>query len=348
MINKLLCALILLVASLSITTIAQEDFAYLRVMQLSFIPEESSIINVSIDDLPVFENVSFPFASPYIELAPGDHTLTASIVENADAMASTTITLQAHNRYTLIVEGDYSQDAVQFIIIDESHLPLDETGGVAIVVNLTPETVDYRVNGELLLSAIEPEQVALVALPIGELSTTATISGDSDNLIFEQDFGAVPDRILITVLRVSSNGDIQQLFAQSSRATIAEYLLSLEGAEAFADALRSQTAQALEQADDGAYTMFLPTGNAIEALGDAIPTNPAELETWVANHITLADLPPYDLVGTESLTMLSGNTVSLQFADTESGWWEIEGAPIWSDVRFADGVVYVIDGVIEM
>jgi len=52
-------------------------------------------------------------------------------------------------------------------------------------------------------------------------------------------------------------------------------------------------------------------------------------------------LPSYD-----TLTTLAGAVVSLNFGATDSGYWEIEGAPILWDLRLADGVIYAIDGVV--
>jgi len=342
----LLLILMFILGTNALGFMAQEESVQLRVMQLSFIPAQSAMIDIRINNEIAFEGVRFPFTTPYVDLPPGEHTLTTTIVDNTDATASTSFTLEAGTHYTIIVEGDYSEDAVQFIIIDEADLPRDETGSAAVVVNLTPESLDYVVNNEIAMTDIEPEEFRSATLPEGYLSTAVTITGNMSEVLFEQEFTAVPELTLITVLRTSSTGDLQRLFARSSSATIAEYLLSIDGVEPFADAVNSQTSRAVAQSESGAYTFFQPTGDAIDALGDEAPTDPTELEEWVANHITLADLPPYELLGFESLPMLSSNTVSLQFEGTEGGWWEIEGAPIWWDIRFVDGMVYIIDGVI--
>ncbi len=70
------------------------------------------------------------------------------------------------------------------------------------------------------------------------------------------------------------------------------------------------------------------------------------LEALLAGHIVAENLPPYLLLGRNTLTTLAGSAVSLAFTGTASGYWEIEGAPIMWDVRLANGVIYAIDGVI--
>lgn len=101
-------------------------------------------------------------------------------------------------------------------------------------------------------------------------------------------------------------------------------------------------------ADDGAYSLFLPVNGVVEDLTAAnlIPDD-AQLGDLFATHIATENLPPYALLQNETLTMLSGNTVSLNFGVTDSGYWEIEGVAILWDVRLANGVIYGIDGVIN-
>lgn len=344
---KKLTVLLLLVICFANVTIAQEDNpVQLRMMSLAFGSEGSPFIAMQIDDAIVFESLIWPFATPYIELAPGEHTLTASLIENEDAVASTDLDLEPDGRYTVIVEGDYRDDTVRFVVVDETDLPLDETGSAAIVVNLATEPVDYIVNDDILLTGVPAGEYRSAPLPQTSITTAVTFTDNANETPLSQGFDLRPNLTLLTVVRLSDSGDLQRFTRSASTATIADYVLGLEGAIPFADAIANQLNVATTTTETGAYTLFVPTGDAIAELGDAIPTSQDALEALVANHITLSDLPPYELVGRESLDMLSGNTAMLQFGETESGWWEIEGAPIWSNIRFADGIVYIIDGVI--
>lgn len=319
--------------------------ANVRVVQLSFVREGSFTIDVDIDNTLVFEDLSFPFSTPYISLSPGEHILTTSLLET-DLTDSTTLSLEEGHQYTVIVQGDYGQDAVQYMLVDETDLPVDETGSVAIVANLTTTSIDFLVDEENMIEALEAGSYAIISLPEdAETYTTApiddpdidTVTGDLDNL---------SNITLITVALRSDNGQIQNIQHHSSTLTIAEHMLSFENAAPFADAITTMTTQAAQSSEDGTFTAFIPTEDAlIESLA-TLPTDLAEQEVWVANHITLANLAPYQLRANGSLTMLSGNTVSLVFQDTESGYWEIEGAPIWWDIRLTDGVIYIIDGLL--
>lgn len=94
--------------------------------------------------------------------------------------------------------------------------------------------------------------------------------------------------------------------------------------------------------------MFLPVNGVVDDLIAAnLILDAGQLGDLFAAHITAQNLPPYALPQHETLTMLTGNTVSLNFGVTNTGYWEIEGVPILWDVRLADGVIYGIDGVIS-
>jgi len=339
---KKLTVLLLLLICFTVQINAQEDPARLRIMQLSFVPEVSSTIDIRIEDELVFELVSWPFTTPYLELVPGEHTLTTTTVDAEGISASTTLMLESGHDYVVIVEGDYSKDAVQFVVIDETDAPRDETGSVALIVNLTPEPVTYSVNDEVLIERIPPGEHRFAALPQDFLSVSAAYVDAPDEPIYEREIDAVLDLSLLNVLRVTAAGDPQGFLQRTSPATIAEFLLTFEEAALFGDALITQLEAA---AASGTYTLFAPTVDALLAM-EEVPTNPDDLVAFITGHIALADIPPYDLIWRDSVTMFNGNVASVDTVETDSGFWEIEGVPIWFDVRFADGTVYVIDGVI--
>lgn len=323
---------------------AQEESAHLRIMNLSFIPQVSSTVDVSIDATVVFDGLSFPFSTPYVELLPGEHQLTTSIIDDDDASATTTVTLESDHHYVLIVEGDYREDMVQFLLIDETDLPLAETGNVAIIANLTPSEIDFNIDEILTLENLEHGTAQIIAVKDEMFSMVITPSGEPDTIAYSMNMNGVSSDVTLIAVRENED-DLQIIFDHFTRLKIAEYILSLEGVAPFSDALSHQLDIASSLAENGAYTMFLPTINAINTF-DAIPNETEALEQLIANHITLADIPPYELPNNQTLTMLNDTVTSLQFMDTNSGYWEIEDVPISSNIRLADGVIYIIDGII--
>ncbi|MFP4247793.1 MAG: fasciclin domain-containing protein [Halochromatium sp.] len=120
-------------------------------------------------------------------------------------------------------------------------------------------------------------------------------------------------------------------------------------------ALFSRFEQAIEQAgmddvleEDGPFTLFLPTNAAFDALPDdqrqALRQDPQALADLVSNHVARARLGITDLMQTEQIDALSGETLELS---TPAARLSIGGAEILrSDLVAGNGVVHVIDRVI--
>jgi uncharacterized surface protein with fasciclin (FAS1) repeats len=158
----------------------------------------------------------------------------------------------------------------------------------------------------------------------------------------------LPDTAVLAVASGKSPDDFYLFLHRSSELTVSEYLSSLAGTPDFgSSASLFQRAGLLEDlVDKDAVTVFLPFSEVIEGLPEGvIPSDSVQLRDLLSNHVVPANLPPYDLVGNETLQTLNGNMLTLEFSGTESSFWEIEGAPIWWDVPLANGVVYSIDGV---
>lgn len=345
MVKRLLTAMLLL-GAVSVS-LAQDNSARLRVMQLSYLPDSSASADILLDDRPIFESVSYPFATDYVEAAPGDHRLTTTIV-GSESSASTALTLESGRSYSVVVEGDYT-DNVRFIIIDETDLQLEATGSAAIVVNLTPDALDISIGDDAAPESISAGGHGFIRLPDGEFNATVTMAGAPDEVLYADSFVPLPNTTLLVAALRSSSGDFYTVFHRSSTLTIAEYLQAFGERAPFSGIAGEIAATDLldSLAGDGAFTLFLPTDEVLDGLpADSVPSDPAQRRALLANHVIAESLPPYVLPNHPSLTTLAGSTVTLGFAETASGYWEISGAPILWDVRLANGVIYAIDGII--
>lgn len=344
--KKVFYLLLILLFSITFVQAQGDDPAQLRVMQLSYLPEISAVIDIVLDDALIAENIGWPFATDYVEVAAGEHTLTTAIVDQPDASASTVFILEPGHSYSVIVDGDYSQE-VAFVVLDESELRAEAEGSSAIIVNLTEEPIsNVTIDDARVLSEIPAGDYGFLALPSAE----ATISGMIGDLAYSEVFTPHTNTEFLIAVRLQASGEPQVVYHRSSRLTIAEYLQSIREGAQFARAaeLLVQTDLLASLTDEGTYTLFLPVNDVVDNLTAAnlIP-DAAQLGSLFATHIAAQNLPPYSLPQNETLTMLAGNTISLNFGVTDSGYWEIEGVPILWDIRLADGVIYGIEGVIN-
>ncbi len=344
--KKALYLLLILLFSITFVQAQSDDPAQLRVMQLSYLPELGSAIDVDLDGSIIFEDIGWPFATDYVEIAAGEHKLTTTLVDQPAASASTGITLEAGHSYSVIVDGDYSQQ-IAFVVVEETDLLAEADGSTAIIVNLTEQAIsNVTIDDAPVLSEIPAGDYGFLALPLAE----ATIGGMVGELEYSDIFTPHANTDFLIAVRLQPSGEPQVIYHRSSRLTIADYLQSIHEGAQFARVaeLLAQTDILDSLADDGAYSLFLPVNGVVDDLiaANLIP-DAAQLGGLFATHITTQNLPPYALPQAETLTMLAGNTVSLNFGATASGYWEIEGAPILWDVRLANGVIYGIDSVIN-
>jgi uncharacterized surface protein with fasciclin (FAS1) repeats len=345
MCKKTLFTLLILLCIVSFVHAQGEIPAHLRIMQLSYLPPSGSVINIQLDDSVIFENIGWPFATDYVEVAAGEHTLTTRLVDQPDANASTVITVEADHSYSVIVEGDYSQE-VTFIVVEETDLLADTDGSTAIIVNLTGQSIEnVTINDEPVLNNIPANDSGFFTLP----ETEFDMGGMIGNLSYSETFRPHANTDFLIAVRLMPSGEPQVIYHRSSQLTIAEYLQSIHEGAQFAQAaeLIAQTDILDSLADNGEYTVFLPVNAAVsQALSPGMIPDTAQLGRLFASHVTAQNLPPYVLPQHPTLTTLAGNTVSLNFGQTDSGYWEIEGAPILWDVRLANGVIYGIERVI--
>ncbi|MBK8020601.1 MAG: fasciclin domain-containing protein [Chloroflexi bacterium] len=322
---------------------AQSDEpAMLRVMQLSYVLHVSATIDIRVDEAVIFEGIGFPFATDYVELAPGDHTLTTMIADQRDATATVPIALEPGHRYSVVIEGDYT-DGVTFVTVDETALLAEGGGSSAIIVNLSGQPIsDIAVDGEAALESVGPDSYGLLPLPAKEV----VISGKVGDQTYSETFTPHSNTEFLIAVRQMPSGEPQITYHRSSPLTIAEYLRSIGQGAQFSgivghvggtDLLESLT-------DEGQYTLFLPTNDVLSRL--TIPSDGGVVRDLLLGHVIPQRLPPYDLPDHQSLTTLAGNMVSLDFSETASGYWEIGGVPILWDVRLANGVIYAIDGIV--
>lgn len=344
--RNLILVMVALLFAVSVTSGQNDETARLRVMQLSYLPEISAVIDIVLDDALIFEDISWPFTTDYVEVAAGDHTLTTAIVDQSDASASTVLTLEPGHSYSVIVNGQYSQQVI-FVVVEETELLPEAGGSTAIIINLTEQAIsNVTIDEAPVSSEIPAGDYGFLELPL----TEATIGGMIGDLSYSETFTPHANTDFLIAVRLQPSGEPQVIYHRSSRLTIAEYLQSIHEGAQFARVaeLLAQTDILDSLADGSAYSLFLPVNGVVDNLAAAnrLP-NPAQLNDLLAMHITAQSLPPYALTQYQTLTTLDGTTLSLSFGATDSGYWEIEGVAILWDVRLANGVIYAIDGVIN-
>jgi uncharacterized surface protein with fasciclin (FAS1) repeats len=344
--KKTLYLLLILLFRIMFVQAQGDDPARLRIMQLSYLPEISAVIDIVLDDDLIFEDIGWPFATSYVEVTAGEHVLTTAIVDQPDTSASTVIILESGHSYSVIVDGEYSQQ-VTFVLIEETELLAEAYGSSAIIVNLTEQAIsNVTVDDAPVLSEIPAGNYGFLALPPEE----ATIGGIVGELAYSEVFTPHANTDFLIAVRLTPTGELQIIYHRSSQLTIAGYLQSIHAGAQFAQIaeLIAQTDILDSLADDGEYTLFLPVNAAVDrALAAGLTLDITQLGSLFASHVAAQNLPPYLLPQYQTLTTLAENTVSINFGQTDSGYWEIEGAPILWDIRLANGVIYGIDGVIN-
>jgi hypothetical protein len=316
---------------------AQEPPARLRLLQLTY-ADSGATADVRIDDGLVFTSISWPFATEYLELLPGEHTVTTALT-SSDETASARLALEAGRSYSVVAHGDYAA-GVTFTLVDESDAPLSETGAAGIILNLTSEPItNLRVDERSVIDLIPPGSYDAFSLPVAPF----TVAGQLGDLAYSEEFTPLSNAFLLGVVRTAPTGDLQVIYQRSSHLTVAEYLKAIPPGTQFSDLANALTAEAIDATlpDDGAYTVFLPTNAAIEQAGPL-----AAGAMLLAGHATGQSQPPTLLPNQATLPMLDGRTAQLAFSDTSSGYWEIDGAAILWEVHLANGVIYAIDGVL--
>lgn len=345
MLRNLVLVMLALILAFNIASGQDGEKVRLRVMQLSYVSQGSAVVDIQIDHDVIFEAISFPYTTDYIELTAGSHTLATTITNDPDASASKLLMLGAGHSYSVVVEGDYRED-VTFTVIDENNVLLEDTGSAAVLVNLTGQAItDIALDSGPVSDLISVDSYGVISLPVMEF----TLSGTLGDRSYSETFTPHSNTLFLIAVRLLPSGDPQIIYQRSSPLTIADYLQSINAGAQFAQVteLLAQTDILDSLADDGEYTLFLPVNVAIDRASAAgIIPGAAQLGGLFASHITEQNLPPYLLPQHRTLTTLAENTISINFGPTDSGYWEIEGTPILWDVRLANGVIYGIDGVI--
>jgi hypothetical protein len=342
MFRKLALVMLAMLLAVNIVSGQDDEITRLRVMQLSYVSQGSAVVDIQIDEAAVFEGISFPFITDYVELAAGGHTLTTTISNDPDVLASMLLMLEVGHSYSVVVEGDY-REGVTFIVVDENDVSLEATGSAAILVNLTGQTItDIALDGEPVLETISVDDYGIISLPVTEFA----LSGRLGDRSYSETFNPHSNTLFLVAIRLLPSDDPQVIYQRSSPLTVADYLQSIgEGAQFSRIAqLISMTNLLNSIPGDGEYTLFLPINNALDG---GSTSDDEQLHDLFARHIMVQALPPYLLPGNERLTTIAGSTVSLNFDSTASCYWEIEGAPILWDVRLANGVIYAVDGMID-
>lgn len=341
--KRVLAILLAIVISIGVSGQAEMP-ARLRVMQLSYVPDVGAQIDVAVDGTVLFEEISYPFATDYVELAPGEHDLTTSISGRDDYAASLTLTLQAGVDYFVIVEGDYTQ-GVNHMVIELGESSDGPAQSHAYVANLTTLPITgLAVNDTLAIESVAPGDYAALPLPNVEFSVSGTFADQS----YTETFTPHSNTRQIIAVRELPSGEPQLIYDRSSWLSVADYVRSVEEGAQFSRVAAAIAGTAVLDAltDDQAFTLFLPLNGALD--GVDLPTDTETVSALLSDHVVTGSLPPYLLPRNEALTTLSGAVIAPDFGSTLSGYWEIGGAPILWDIRLANGVIYGIDGVIDL
>ncbi|MBK9121893.1 MAG: fasciclin domain-containing protein [Chloroflexi bacterium] len=336
---------VLLMFAVSFMAHGQADKpARLRVMQLSYVLDVSALVDVAVDGNVLFEEISFPFVTDYVVLAPGEHELTTSISGRDDYVASLTLTLEAGTDYFVIVEGDYAQ-GVNYMVIVLGIPPDSPAQSAAIVANLTSLAItDLAVDDQLVVESVTPGDYATLALPNVEFA----VSGSFGDQSYSETFTPHSNTRQIIAVRQQPSGEPMQIYDRSSWLSVADYLRSVEEGAQFSRVAAAIVASGALDAlsDDHAFTLFLPVNGALD--GVDLPTDAETLIALLSDHVVIGSLSPYLLPRNATVTTLSGAVIAPDFGSTPSGYWEIDGAPILWDIRLPNGVIYGIDGVIDL
>lgn len=327
------------------TSQAQTTDARLRIMQLSYLEMDDGsyalAADIAVDDTVMFQNVSFPFTTNFIAVPAGTHALRTTITGNQAATATHELELSAGHDYSVIVSGEYDAGNVEFVVVDHTDLPLQQTSSAAILVNLYPDAIDVYFNDTRVAESIARTGHAVFSVPLQSFTVSVTSAGQAGNVLYSSDGSGVPNTTYLAVTWASTSGDLQNVQHLSSDLTAAEYLQSLGGeTELSSSSALIGPGELLDALNgDDPLTIFLPTNDVLaDVAQDALPD--------LAHHVVPQNLPPYVLPGHNTLETISGQSVTLRFSDTESGYWEINGAPILWDVRVANGVIYAIEGLV--
>jgi uncharacterized surface protein with fasciclin (FAS1) repeats len=284
--------------------------------------------------------VSFPFTTDSVTVPAGRHTLSAAITGHDGVSASTSFDLAASHDYSLVVSGEHGAGEVEFVLVDHDDLPLEVTSSAAILVNLYSEALDVYFDDTLVVESLAEQTHAFVSVPISDFTISVIAAGQIEDVLYTTDGSGLPNTTYLGVSRSSTSGDFQNIQHMSSNLNAGDYLAALGNESEFSRirAILDSVGQLETLNGDGAFTLFLPVNGVLVDVAEDVLPEPGY-------YLVPQNLPPYMLTAHDTLETLSGEAASLDFGDTESGYWEFNGAPILWDVRVANGVIYAIEGL---
>jgi uncharacterized surface protein with fasciclin (FAS1) repeats len=345
---RLLTVILLAFLLACIPLYAQEDTASVRFTSLTYRQESdgsySSTADFYVDGDLVFEAIRYPFTTAYASIPAGEHQIVAVISgEDVSSGAAFDVTLQPGGQYSLVVYGDYGQESVELLTVDETELSGSGTGAAA-AVNLYSQPVDIIVNESRVVENLDTGDYAIVPLPSGMFQASISESGSPETVLLQSDFFGNASTFVLAIATGTSPEEFYLNTQITSNLTIGEYLAAAQNDPALSAFAGAAVAAELTDmlSGEGSFTVFAPQNSALETL----PEDADALAALVERHIVEDNLPPYRLTDHPQLTALDGSSLSLDFGATESGLWEIGGAPIFSHIFLTNGIIYTLGTVI--
>lgn len=361
MLRKLLRMTLLLALALSLGLFAlpqaaqaQDEAAHIRFAAYFY------HMRVAVDDATVHSSLRYPFVSRYSPLEPGTHQLVVAPADPDSDKQSVEqeLDLAAGHHYLVVAWGSWDDDdAPSLLVIDETEAlaGFDPAGNLVIALLLLSGAppVDIVIDGDVVSEGLAHGEAAFLEMPLAEFDALVRVAGSPDAVLYEEEFIGISQSSGVAAILGSGPDDFFLFLSNESEQTIAGYLAELAAYDGGGFST-VQTALELTGLDavlagDGPFTLFAPADWVFDELPDdmltALLTDPDGLADVLRYHVVAESIPPYELVGQESLTTLHGGTLTLAFPGDD--WWNInDDAPIYNHIYLGNGVLYEIGGVL--
>jgi hypothetical protein len=315
------------------TAQGQEDSARIRLAQFAIDAPELEIFVNDVVYVAADGTTEFPpgGVSNYVDFPAGTYTIALSPVDagiDGAVVGPESLIMEAGHTYTLAVVGQYADDDLRFLLVDETEAFPDvaNISSRILVHNLKgAPNIDMLADGEVIVSDLAYGEAATAEQPIGSIDTILfTAAGDSETVIFE---GGLPfwNAGTTYLLALSGNypGEVgADYFPISAIVYMGEIATSDAGAIALGDEVTGELTASGERVT---YTLELEDDAVVDVLL-AAPTD-SSLDAYVR----LYDMDGKLLVENDELSFLDEVTdAGIMDYALEAGVYTVEVAS-WGD-----------------